>query len=67
VFSAINADAQGHYTAVLAEVHPVDHQPDQVQLRQILHQQLRQRGLGRRDEPARDGRARGGRGSLLGA
>jgi hypothetical protein len=46
-------DAQGDHTGVLAEVHPVDHQRDQIQPGQVRGQQLSQRGLGGRDEPPR--------------
>jgi hypothetical protein len=37
---------------VLTEVHPIDHERHQIQLRQVRGQQLRERGLGLRDEPA---------------
>jgi hypothetical protein len=67
VLRPVDADAQGHHAAVLAEVHPVDHQPHQVQLRQVLGQQLGQRGLGGGDEPARDRRTRRAHCGLLGA
>jgi len=67
VFGAVDADSQGDHAGVLTEVHPVDHQPDQVQRRQVRGQQLGQRGLGRGDEPARDGRLRRGCGGLLDA
>ena len=41
-----------HDAARLGEVHPVDHQRDQVQPGQIRGEQLGQRGLGHRHEPA---------------
>ena len=37
---------------VPGEVHPVDHERHQIQLRQVRGQQLRERGLGLGDEPA---------------
>ena len=61
VLDPVDVDAQGDHAGVLAEVHPVDHQRHQVQPGQIGGQQLRQRGLGRRDEPPRHRRARGAR------
>ena len=48
---------EGDHAGVLAEVHPVDHERDQVQPGQVRGQQLGQRGLGLGDEPARHRRA----------
>ena len=63
---AVDADAQRHHAQVLAEVHPVDHQRDQVQVTQRLGEQLAQRGLGRGDEPAADRRLARRRGRAFG-
>jgi hypothetical protein len=52
VLGAVDTDPQGHHAGVLAEVHSIDHQSDQVQRRQVRHQQLGLRGLGRGNEPA---------------
>ncbi len=53
MFGAVDADAQCDHAQVLAEVHAVDHQRDQIQLAQRSGEQLGQRRLGRGHEPAR--------------
>ena len=65
VLGPVDADAQGDDAGVLAEVHPVDHERDQVQPVEPTGHQLRQRGLGRGDEAAGDRRLRRGSGRLL--
>jgi hypothetical protein len=52
VLGPVDIDAQGNYPAVLAEVHPIDHQRHQIQPGHIRGQQLGQGGLDGRDEPA---------------
>jgi hypothetical protein len=42
-----------NHTGVLAEVHPVHHQRDEVEAGEVRGEQLSQGGLGLRDEPAR--------------
>jgi hypothetical protein len=65
VLGPVDAGAQGDDAGVLAEVHPIGHEGDQVQVVQPTGHQLRQRGLGRGHEPARHrGLARGHRGLL---
>jgi hypothetical protein len=63
---AVDANPERDHTAVLAEVHPVDHQRHQVQGAEIGSEQLGQGGLGLRDEPALHRRARGGGRRLVG-
>jgi hypothetical protein len=53
VLRAVDADAQRHHAGVLAEVHAVDHERDQVQVIEPAAHQFGQRGLGGGDEPAR--------------
>jgi hypothetical protein len=53
VLGPVDADAQRHDAGVLAEVHPVDHQRDQVEVIEAPGHQFRERGLGRGDEPPR--------------
>jgi hypothetical protein len=65
VFRAVDVDAQGDHAGVLPEVHPVDHERDQVQSGQISGEQFGQRGLGLRHEPPRRSRARGAGGGLV--
>ena len=52
VFRAVDADAQCHHAAVLAEVHPVDHERHKIQRREVRGEQLGQGGLGLGDESA---------------
>jgi hypothetical protein len=65
VLGPVDADAQGDDAGVPAEVHPVDHERDQVQVIQPPGHQLSQGGLGRGDEPPRHRRLRRGSGRLL--
>ena len=53
ILRAVDADAQRHHAGVLAEVHAVDHERDQVQVIEPPAHQLGERGLGGGDEPAR--------------
>jgi len=53
VLGPVAADAERDDAGVLAEVHPVDHQRDQVQVIEPPGHQLSQSGLGRGHEPAR--------------
>jgi len=65
--AGVDADPQGHHAAGLGEVHPADHERNQVQLGQVGEEQVGQRGLGHRHEPARYRRpaGRGGRRAQL--
>ena len=65
VLDAVDADAERDDAGVLAEVHPVDHECDQVQVIEAAGHQLGQRGLGRGHEPAGHGRLGGGGGLRL--
>jgi hypothetical protein len=65
ILRAVDADAQGHRTGVLAEVHPVHHEGDQVQVIEPTAHQLGERGLGGGDEPARYCRLRRRGGTAL--
>jgi hypothetical protein len=66
VLDPVDADAQRDDAGALAEVHPADHERDQVQVIQAARHQVGQRGLGRGGEPAGDRRLRRGRGRLHG-
>ena len=61
----LDVDAERDDAGVLAEVHPVDHQRDQVQVIEAAGHQLAERGLGRGNEPARHRRLRRSRCHLL--
>jgi hypothetical protein len=65
VLGPVDADAERDDAGVLAEVHPVDHDRDQVQPVQAAAHQLGERGLGPGDEPAGDRRLGGGGGLRL--
>src|SRR6266487_3794646 len=65
VLGPLNVDAERDDAGVLAEVHPVGHERDQVQPIQPAGHQLLQRGLSRGHEPAGHRRLAGGRGRLL--
>ena len=65
VLGALGVDAQGDHTAVLGEVHPVDHDRHQIQRGQVGGEQLGQGGLGGLDEPPRHRRLRRRRAALL--
>ena len=52
MLGAVDADPQRHDAQVLTEVDAVDHQRHQVQLPQWCGEQLAQRSLGHRHEPA---------------
>jgi hypothetical protein len=58
VLHPVDVDPERDHAAVLAEVHPVDHQRYQIQPGQLRGQQLGQGGLGRGDEPTRHRRLR---------
>jgi hypothetical protein len=64
MLGAIQPDTERDHATVLAEVHPVDHERDQVQTGQILGEQFGQGGLGGRHEPPRHRRAAGAAGGL---
>jgi hypothetical protein len=64
VLDPLDVDAERD-ADVLAEMYPVGHERDQVQVVQPAGHQLLERGLGRGDEPAGDRRLRRGRGGLL--
>src|SRR4051794_2015955 len=61
----VDADPERHDAAGLPEVHPVDHQRDQVQPSQVRGQDLAQRRLRLGEEPAGRRRLRGAPGVLL--
>jgi len=65
VLGPVDADAQRDHAGVLAEVHPVGHERDQIQVIEAAAHQLAKRGLGGGDEPAGHRRLRGRRGRLL--
>ena len=67
VLDAVDADADAERddAGVLAEVHPVDHECDQVQVIEAAGHQVGQRGLGRGHEPAGHRRLGGGGGLRL--
>jgi hypothetical protein len=54
VLGPVDVDAQRDDAGVLAEVHPVGHERDQIQGIEAVRHQLRKRGLGGGDEPAGD-------------
>jgi hypothetical protein len=54
VLDSVDADAERDDAGVLAEVHPVDHERDQVQVPQAAAHQLGQRGPGHGHEAAGD-------------
>jgi hypothetical protein len=51
VLHTVDVDPERDHAGVLTEVHSVHHQRHQIQRGQIGGQQLRQGGLGLRDEP----------------
>jgi hypothetical protein len=52
VLGSVDADAQRNHAAVLAEVHAIDQERDQVQVIEPTAHQVGEGGLGSGDEPA---------------
>jgi len=50
--AGVDADPERHDTAVLGEVHPIDHERDHIKLGQAGAEQVGQGGLGHRHQPA---------------